>query len=430
MCGIQINKAKTPNGITHRGINSVGGKIQNWYYNFSSLPLSSNETGLSQPLKLDNAALLFNGEIFNYRDFGNYRSDLHYLKDLFSINLFSKRFLKEYKNWDGFWAICYIKDNVVFFTDPLGKKQLYYNENGICSEIKPIKGKSLLRSKAKFGTLNTNFFSVNRALPGEFYEYKNENKLAYKIDKVKDYLSIQEFKKRDLYKLIDQSVKLRSQTSYGKLGLLFSGGLDSSIIAYHLIKNKIDFTAISIENGEKEMCEKISRYLGFDVVYINNDLSKEEQIEAFKAYEHNLDLGSVLPQYKLFRKCKQLGLHTVLTGDGADELFGGYTRAKKGNTYEYDVFMELPYYHHVRLDRCSMAHTVECRNPFLSTDIINFSRFIGRDFKVGKKVLRDLYKKQIPFVESDKKPLRPIGTKEDNINNGKKLFNDAFRKRV
>lgn len=426
MCGIQITKKQTDNGIKHRGVEHYAGKYKKWYYNFSSLPLSSHEKGIVQPIKTKNAIVLFNGEIFNYKSFGNYRSDLHYLKDLFDKDLFTKRFYSEYKKWDGFWSICYIKNSVIFFTDPLGKKQLYFSKDGICSEIKPIKGNSLIMPQPLFGTSTTKFQNVLRALPGHFYRYEYDFNLAYRITHdVQSYVG-QRSLSNDLYDLIDKSVKLRAETSYGKLGLLFSGGLDSSIIAYHLNKNKIPFTAISIDNDEKERCEKMSSYFGFDVDYISKELTEEEQVKAFKYYEHELDLGSVLPQYKLFKRCKELGLYTVLTGDGADELFGGYTRAAKENTYDYDVFMELPYYHHVRIDRCSMAHTVECRNPFLATDIINFSSKLVQPERTGKKILKDIYREKIPFVDSIKKPLRPTGDKDYNINHGKKLFNYAF----
>jgi asparagine synthase (glutamine-hydrolysing) len=431
MCGIQITKSKKENGISHRGISSVYGVKDKWHYHFASLPLSSNEKGLEQPLKLDSGILLFNGEIFNYKDFGKYKSDLHYLKDLFSRGIHNKRFNTEYKKWDGFWAICYIDEKgVLFFTDPLGKKQLYYSKLGICSEIKPINNDSLTMPSPKFGTLNTKFNSVLRAMPGKFYVYEYENGLAYGLKiNIKDYL-FQPPSTLTLYELINKSVKLRSEKSYGKLGLLFSGGLDSSIIAYHLLENNIPFTAISIDNNEKERCEKISSYLGFKPIFISNKITEEEKVEVFRSYEYDMDLGSVIPQYLLFKKCKELGLHTVLTGDGADELFGGYSRSQESDTYEYDVLMELPYYHHVRLDRCSMAHTVECRNPFLASDIVNFSRKLPQIERTNKYILKKIYNEKIPFVGSKKRPLRPTGSKEDNYNNGKKLFDYAFKKRV
>jgi len=52
MCGIQLTKKQTPNLIKHRGDFHFDGKEFDWFYNFSSLPISSNETGLTQPLEI------------------------------------------------------------------------------------------------------------------------------------------------------------------------------------------------------------------------------------------------------------------------------------------------------------------------------------------------------------------------------------------
>ena len=99
MCGIQITKKNIPSGIQHRGVNQVYKKIYNWHVNFASLPINSNGAGLTQPIELDNSYLLFNGEIFNYRKFGNYRSDLHYLKSLlFLICLLLNQLILVFEN--------------------------------------------------------------------------------------------------------------------------------------------------------------------------------------------------------------------------------------------------------------------------------------------------------------------------------------------
>ena len=115
----------------------------------------------------------------------------------------------------------------------------------------------------------------------------------------------------------------------------------------------------------------------------------------------------------------------MLTGDGADELFSGYTRALEGDTQEYDVFSELPYYHHIRIDRVSMMHTVEARNPFLSSDIINYALKTKYVDRVGKKNLREIYKKHFD-TSVKKKPLRYKGDKDKNLNLTQETFMTEF----
>jgi hypothetical protein len=74
-----------------------------------------------------------------------------------------------------------------------------------------------------------------------------------------------------------------------------------------------------------------------------------------------------------------------------------------------------------------MANTVECRNPFLSTPIIKKCLTMKRSERIGKNILKEIYKDKIPFVDADKKPLRPIGSKEENKSNANKYFNYAFK---
>ena len=131
----------------------------------------------------------------------------------------------------------------------------------------------------------------------------------------------------------------------------------------------------------------------------------------------------MLLQYKLFKKCKDLGLTTVLTGDGADELFSGYTRAQKEDTQEFDVMVELPYFHHIRIDRMSMINTIECRNPFLNTELVKYALSIPYELRKNKAILREAYRNEIPFVDVEKKPLRLKGDKEYNI----KMINNKFK---
>lgn len=140
MCGIIITRdlnripclnTRGSNLTTNRGLVSTLDTI-------ASQSRLLKGDGWKQPLKLkDGGLLLFNGEIFNIPT--KYTSDVEYLLDLFnSENI--RDILEEANNWDGFWAIVHVSPNgfMYCFTDPLGKKQLYYNERGeICSEIRP-----------------------------------------------------------------------------------------------------------------------------------------------------------------------------------------------------------------------------------------------------------------------------------------------------
>jgi asparagine synthase (glutamine-hydrolysing) len=225
---------------------------------------------------------------------------------------------------------------------------------------------------------------------------------------------------------MDNSILSRSTKGIGEISLLFSGGLDSSILAYHLIKLKIPFKAISIENEESEQAIKIANELGFKIQWATLDSTKIAK--AVKSYCLDLDYGSLLPNYLLFQESNKLGCYVSLSGDGADELFGGYNRNLLKDTQNYDVFTELPYYHLIRLDKTSMAHTVENRNPFLSKDIISYALKLKCEERKNKQHLRNLYSEKIKNLTNLKQPLRYIKNKQENINTIKKQFDYEFKK--
>ena len=127
MCGFSVSKEKIENKISHRGIKEFNVKNDYWHINFNSLPLSSYKKGIEQPFNYQNLKVVFNGEIFNYKRLNKYSScDTDYLFSLFKKHKGDiYKIYKESLKWDGFWSICIIEnDCLYFFTDPLGKKTI------------------------------------------------------------------------------------------------------------------------------------------------------------------------------------------------------------------------------------------------------------------------------------------------------------------
>jgi asparagine synthase (glutamine-hydrolysing) len=134
--------------------------------------------------------------------------------------------------------------------------------------------------------------------------------------------------------------------------------------------------------------------------------------------ETPVDLGSVIPQYHLFEAVKkESGYRIVLSGDGSDELFGGYSRIHEYDSQQSDVFEELPYYHLPRLDKMSMAHTLELRSPFLNLDIVRFALHLPLEWRTDKKILKDTFGPMLPdsVVNRKKEALKNPEIKEDKL---------------
>jgi asparagine synthase (glutamine-hydrolysing) len=452
MCGILLTldgSESSLGSIKHRGIERTVVEKDGVFLCHHRLPIQTEDGDeWNQPREISPGIyLMFNGEIFNY-DRMAYSSDTDYLCTLFkmyrggSFELFTALFLPHIQTWDGFWAIVIYDSNtgdIISFTDPLGKKPLYYSDKGeVCSEIKglaydqsPID--QIFISEIKKWGYNTDnrtpYIDVKRFLPNTIYYYnlKNPNfKTTYPsycklLDSPipeligKSYEDHMEW----LWKKMIESVQNRLISKNYPISLLISGGLDSSIIAAILQGTDTDVTWYSIENGESEFVNILSEKFDKKVNFLKYDMEDSLNQVIYKYWnETPIDLGSVIPQYHLFKAIKDNSDHRiVISGDGADELFGGYRRIHEYDSQASDIFEELSYYHLPRLDKMSMAHTLELRSPFLNLEIVRFALNIPLEWRKDKKILKDTFGPLLPeeIVNRDKAPLKNPGIKEDKI---------------
>jgi asparagine synthetase B (glutamine-hydrolysing) len=397
MCSIKVSKTEIEgNDLQHRGIYVVNGEHGGIYYQFNSLPLSSNNTGTEQPLFKNGYCILFNGEIFNYDK--KFSSDLAYIESIFTT---PEELFVQSADWDGFWAFMIISENgeTYCFTDSLGKKQLYFrnDKSSAASEIHAIckpSGNENRYSARDFGSDNTIQKSIRRVLPRKFYKnFVPQRGVA---------ISSLVRSNKSLYDLIDEAVKIRLENRLDGISILLSSGLDSNIIMHHLMKYVPlkDIDIVTYRSDETEWV--IKNYPQATIV----ERQESRRQEAMKVSElGTLDLGSVLPNYLLFEACKN---SVVFSADGADELFGGYNRNLQSDTWFYDVYSELPYYHNIRLDRTSMHWTKENRCPMMAFSLLNFSKKLTWNQRKNKTYLRETYRGILSdeIINSTKKPLR------------------------
>jgi asparagine synthase (glutamine-hydrolysing) len=450
MCGILLsltnNKDKI-SSISHRGIEFKTIDCDDVFLTHHRLPIQTVDgDSWSQPILISKGVyLLFNGEIFNY-DNKKYSCDTEYLVDLFrscnigNVQLFAANFLPHIITWDGFWSILIYDSNtgdVICFTDPLGKKQLYYNSIGeVCSEIKGLVGRESKIDNHFFSTvrkwgyntdMNTPYSDIKRFKPNSFHHY-NIHSPAFitSFDEYynfnvpisglvgADYDSHMEW----LWSRLFESVKSRTTVSKYPTSILVSGGLDSAIIAAILFHLKLDTQWFTIENGETEYVNLLAEKYSTTPIFLDYSMG-EDHSEIYKKWnETPIDLGSVIPQYHLFEAIKrETDFRVVISGDGSDELFGGYKRIHEYDSQYSDVFDELTFYHLPRLDRMSMAHTLELRNPFLHLDIVRFALHLPLEWRTDKKILKDTFGPLLPseIVNRPKEALKNPSIKQDRV---------------
>ena len=452
MCGIFINidgDNKRLKSIFHRGIESNVIERDGVFLSHVRLPIQTQDgDGWKQPIELSPGIfLLYNGEIFNY-DSTSFGSDIEYLCQTFSswkggsFQMFCSMFLPKIQTWDGFWALAIYDSktkDVFCFTDPLGKKCLYVNEDGeLASEIKAIKhwfspiDSHFISTVRKFGYVtddSTPYKDVKRILPNVIYYYNLEipsfkttysnyyRGFNFQIEELisADYDSHMEW----LWTKLFESVQNRLISKNYPISLLVSGGLDSSIIAGILAQLAPEVKWFSIENGESRYVDILSKFHQKTVNFLDYNMDESKVEKIYKQWnESPIDLGSVIPQFFLFEAVKNHGdSRIVLSGDGADELFGGYSRIHEYDSQFSDVFDELRFYHLPRLDKLSMAHTLELRNPFLHLDLVRFALHLPKEWRTDKKILRDTFGPLLPseIVDRPKEALKNPKIKEDKL---------------
>jgi len=387
------------------------------------LPIVDLTSKGDQPARIGNYVGFLVGEAFNFREFSYKETDTAAM-----LELFLQKGVNGFHQVDGFWSfITILYGNKLFAAnDYLSQKPIYYRTDvkAIASEPKALLGfgpntfdEVFFSNIRKWGydmTGNTPWTNIKQ-LPAGHYWYDGDIRPYWdwnKVDNVGIKEAIIEATKNRL--LGDQPV-----------ACLLSGGLDSSIV-YSLCRQfGSRIQSYHIENEEAEFAKLIDP---------NTKALPMEGLaykEAIDYHQSPVDLGSVHPQAILGQSVSKSGYHVCLTGDGADELFGGYSRSEKYDSQKSDVFAELPYYHLPRLDRIMMRHTVELRTPFLSSKVVKAALALPYHQRQNKSSLKEAFKDILPeeILKREKKALKTLRIKnggikqiEDNI----KIFKEIY----
>jgi asparagine synthetase B (glutamine-hydrolysing) len=246
-------------------------------------------------------------------------------------------------------------------------------------------------------TWRTPYWEVRKTLPGEHVELRRfERPARRRVDTIAPVVAANP---DELKIAIEEAARHRATSSDVPVACLVSGGLDSAI-AYTLASRHADVSAYHVENGERDEAEKV---VGRGVSIVDPGYATVDL--ALSWMQEPVDLGSLLPQVALSRVVAE---RVCLTGDGADELFGGYGRAQRYDSQASDVWHELVAWHLPRLDRVMMRNRIEVRTPFLARRVVEMALGLPRELRTGKRVIRDLFRGDLPrgIADTPKRPLR------------------------
>mmetsp|Transcript_3760 Transcript_3760/g.5529 ORF Transcript_3760/g.5529 Transcript_3760/m.5529 type:complete len:570 (-) Transcript_3760:170-1879(-) len=201
-----------------------------------------------------------------------------------------------------------------------------------------------------------------------------------------------------------ETAVIRRMMSDVPWGVLLSGGLDSSLVASiasrHITRRSKEFPrlhtfSVGLPNSpDLTAAKKVADYLG--TIHHTYTYTLQEGLDAIPAVIACLETYDVTtirastPMYLMARKIKAMGIKMVLSGEGADEIFGGYLYFHKApNKQEFfdetvDKLDRLHMYDCLRANKAMSAWGVEPRVPFLDVDFLKLAMKIDPAEKMIK----------------------------------------------
>lgn len=351
-----------------------------------------------QPILQGDNVLVANGEIYNHADL---RAILG--EELFRTASDSETILHLFRSgeprWvdrlDGMFAfVLATPDRIVAARDPLGIKPLYMARIGeglaFASEMKAFDGLGLA--------------AIEAVPPGTLYDSREGWRQWYRrpqgAAEAEPGLDV-EATARELRLVIEAAVA-KWMVADVEVGSFLSGGLDSSIMAA-LAQRQLraagkgplkTFAVGTAGSPDLIAAREVAAHIGSDHsehVFTANDVAENLSHVIYHLESADIDLvRSAIPTLFAARLARRQ-VKAVLTGEGADELFAGYTYqhayVDRPRALADELTRILGTMHNInlqRVDRISMAESLEARTPFLDRDLIDFAQSIPVSLKMRR----------------------------------------------
>lgn len=312
----------------------------------------------SQPFLFENLVLVFNGELYNYREV---RKELIALGYFFITESDTEVLIKAFHCWReksiekfiGIFAFALYdkqQDEIFLFRDRMGVKPLYYQQDGsqviFASELKSFKTLGLFKEIDPASVVSYFRFGF---IPAEHSIFKNIKKLkaGHYLHASKSGISINQYwnvevrdsenKKTEeewedeLHELLISSFKYRMVADV-PVGVFLSGGIDSSLVAAILQKHVGNISTLTIGFTEQRFNEslyakQVAQQLGTrhheEILTLQE--AKDHLLLFYEIYDEPFSDSSGIPVSMISAKARAHGIKVVLSADGGDELFGGYS---------------------------------------------------------------------------------------------------------
>jgi asparagine synthase (glutamine-hydrolysing) len=369
-------------------------------------------------------AVCYNGEVYNFRSL---RSELAALGHVLRSDSDTEVVLEAFLEWGesavhhlrgefAFAVVDKAADRVYFARDPLGVKPLYWSRREghlyAASELKalvPVGGRIHEIPPGHHGW----------GSPAQDPAVTAYVDLLTMGDDDEPVTDVEEATRQVRATLAD-SIRVRVDTDL-TVGVILSGGLDSTLTLLHVRDMHPDCVAFTIGtpgSEDVEYARRVTRDLGVhhEVIELTpGDIRLPDIREAIRMSELTEygDVINAVISRPLFARVRSCGVKVVLCGDGSDELFGGYEMYQQPDP----VLRQRIFQHKLRnlgrtelqrVDRTSMGQGVEARVPFLDLALVRLAMRLPIDLKLRdgqeKWILRHAFEDVLPgYVRQRKK---------------------------
>ncbi|MFN2119781.1 MAG: asparagine synthase B [Anaerolineales bacterium] len=414
MCGIAgVYRQEAPavvdrmlEKIAHRGPDGRGVRdLSSGTLGHTRLAIIDVEGG-RQPMGFEDTWVVFNGEIYNYRELAQ-----QHLRDVnlrthsdteVLVQLYRKFGPHAVELLDGMFAFALLQGDELFMArDPLGIKPLYCGESDgafyFASEIKSL---SLVSDKIREFPAG-HWFRSNEGWHS-FYEIDADGRAT--IPETKAIKAIRG--------ILEDAVQKRLLADV-PVGISLSGGLDSSIVALlaDAGTEHLHSFAVGMQGSEDlRAAREVAALLGtrhHERVY-----TEEEMLAALPEVIYHLEsfdpalVRSAIPNFFLAEMASRY-VKVILTGEGADEIYAGYDYLR---SYENPRMLQKEMVHITsalhntnlqRADRMAMAFGLEARVPFLDLKSVDLGLGLPPEWKThrgkpAKFLLREAFRGELP----------------------------------
>lgn len=462
MCGIiggfdipQIEKGLQ--SIVHRGPDNQNIiQTDNVYFGHVRLSIIDTSSNSNQPFVYGSTTMIFNGTIWNYRE----------LRDELNIEtktsgdtevlcaILDKYGIDGLNKVQGMFAIAFTKGDgsITIVRDRHGEVPLHYSlltglfpSFSFCSEIK---GLLALGESGK---------TIKMLEPGHYIKVSSD----FTIEEGCWYDIREHIKDTSRWNLYTSKHEIETQIYCGSyertiadvpVACLLSGGIDSAIttlVASKHIPNLVTYTAVYDENSKDlRSAREVAKYLGVELREVKVESPTLDDVNDVintieMSYKAQVEIG--YPCVQLARKIHDDGFKVIMSGEGSDELWASYGMSYHGikekgwQNYRIELFGSQHRKNFSRCNKIFMKYGIECRLPFLNTQLVETALGLSQDIvwdgkSRPKAILQEAFRGQLPDDIVDRKKVAfqdGMGIKDlyqDIVESPKTYYTNHYKK--